>query len=91
MAIGLFNPALTIEKIISGGQTGAVFRFSGLDDYVWRQGRHLIAAHDLTNAYLTDETLCNVEVLIEHEGMPPKPGNVAASVSRIAVSVGDGA
>jgi hypothetical protein len=24
MAIGLFNPASTIEKIISGGQTGAV-------------------------------------------------------------------
>ena len=61
------------------------------DSYITQRGRHPVAAHDLTNAYHTDEALCNVEVLIENEGVLPEPGIVAASASRSAVSVGDGA
>jgi len=47
--------------------------------------------HDLTNAHHADEAQCNVEVLIKNERDAAVTGNVAASVSSSAISVGDGA
>jgi hypothetical protein len=42
------------------------------DSYVAQRGRHPVAAHDLTNACNTDDSLRNVEVLVEHERQAPR-------------------
>jgi len=60
-----------IKKIINRGQNRSGFQVSWITQSRLPVRAAPIAVHDLTNAYHTDESLCNVEVLIENEGDAP--------------------